>query len=226
MPRRRTPPSQSWRTFLKNHLGSTVAVDFFAVPTLTCRILFVFVVLAHDRRRILHLNVTRHPTSAWTRQQLREAFSERHRGAIPPPRRRRDLRCGIRPNRRRVRPDVRPHCTALALAEGLRFILHLIGLIGEDVTGSAVRETSALHFDRGVRAWRLIEPFAFIVADSARKQAVLAPDLHGGGRDLQAARDLVPGQHPSRSKPLIPGAESVAVSEVFHDAALKRPAGA
>ena len=66
MPRRREPPSQSWRTFLKNHLGSTVAVYFFAVPTLACRILFVFVVLAHDRRRILHINVTRHPTSAWT----------------------------------------------------------------------------------------------------------------------------------------------------------------
>jgi transposase InsO family protein len=76
MPRQRTPPSQSWRTFLKNHLDSTVAVDFFAVPTLTCRILFVFVVFAHDRRRILHLNVTAHPTSAWTRQQLREAFSD------------------------------------------------------------------------------------------------------------------------------------------------------
>jgi putative transposase len=74
MPRRRTPPSQTWRTFLENHLGSTVAIDFFAVPTLTYRILFVFVVLAHDRRRILHVNVTPHPTSAWTRQQLREAF--------------------------------------------------------------------------------------------------------------------------------------------------------
>jgi putative transposase len=46
------------------------------VPTLTCRILFVFVVLAHDRRRILHVNVTRHPTSAWTRQQLRQTFSD------------------------------------------------------------------------------------------------------------------------------------------------------
>src|SRR3954471_4002585 len=76
MPRRQKPPSQSWRAFLKNHLDSTVAVDFFAVPTLTCRILFVFVVLAHDRRRILHVNVTRHPKSAWTRQQLREPFSE------------------------------------------------------------------------------------------------------------------------------------------------------
>ena len=76
MPRRRKPPSQTWRTFLKNHLGSTVAVDFFAVPTLTCRILFVCVILAHDRRRILHVNVTQHPTSVWTRQQLREAFPD------------------------------------------------------------------------------------------------------------------------------------------------------
>jgi transposase InsO family protein len=74
MPRRRKPPSQTWRTFLENHLGSTVAVDFFAVPTVTCRILFVFIVLAHDRRRIVHVDVTPHPTSAWTRQQLREAF--------------------------------------------------------------------------------------------------------------------------------------------------------
>jgi hypothetical protein len=73
MPRRRTPPSQTWRTFLENHLGSTVAIDFFAVPTLTCRILVVLVILAHDRRRILHVNVTPHPTSAWTRQQLGEA---------------------------------------------------------------------------------------------------------------------------------------------------------
>jgi hypothetical protein len=76
MPRRRRPPSQTWRTFLKNHLGSTVAVDFFAVPTLTCPILCVFVVLAHDRRRILHVNVTRHPTSGWTRLQVREAFPD------------------------------------------------------------------------------------------------------------------------------------------------------
>jgi transposase InsO family protein len=74
MRRRRSPPSQTWRTFLENHRGSAVAIDFFSVPTLTCRILFVLVVLAHDRRRILHVNVTPHPTSAWTRQQLREAF--------------------------------------------------------------------------------------------------------------------------------------------------------
>jgi putative transposase len=74
LPRRRRPPSQTWRTFLQNHVGTLVAVDFFTVPTVTCRVLFVFVVLAHDRRRILHVNVTPHPTSTWTRQQLREAF--------------------------------------------------------------------------------------------------------------------------------------------------------
>jgi putative transposase len=74
LPRRRRPPSQTWRTFLENHVGSLVAVDFLTVPTITCRLLFVLVVLAHDRRRILHVNVTAHPTSAWTRQQLREAL--------------------------------------------------------------------------------------------------------------------------------------------------------
>jgi hypothetical protein len=50
------------------------SVDFFTVPTATFRVLFVFVVLSHDRRRIAHLNVTVHPTSAWTAQQLREGW--------------------------------------------------------------------------------------------------------------------------------------------------------
>ena len=74
MVRHRKPPSQTWRTFVENHLRQLVAVDFFVVSTLTFRILFVFVVLAHDRRRILHFNVTAHPTAEWTAQQIREAF--------------------------------------------------------------------------------------------------------------------------------------------------------
>ena len=69
MVRRRPPPSQTWRTFLTNHIGQLVSVDFFVVPTLTFRVLFVFVVLAHDRRQILHVNVTGYPTAAWTAQQ-------------------------------------------------------------------------------------------------------------------------------------------------------------
>ena len=68
------PPSQTWRTFLKNHLTQMVSVDFFTVPTISFHILYVFVVLAHDRRRILHFNVTAHPTAEWTAQQLVEAF--------------------------------------------------------------------------------------------------------------------------------------------------------
>lgn len=74
MARRRRPPSQAWRTFLQNHTSALVALDFFTMPTLTGRVLFVLVVLAYERRRILHVNVTAHPTSAWTRQQLRETF--------------------------------------------------------------------------------------------------------------------------------------------------------
>ena len=72
--RRRPPPSQTWPTFLKNHVGQIVSVDFFVVPTLTFRVLFVFIVLAHERRQILHVNVTEHPTAAWTAQQIRNAF--------------------------------------------------------------------------------------------------------------------------------------------------------
>jgi putative transposase len=70
----RKPPSQTWRTFLANHLKSLVSVDFFTVPTIRFQILYVFLVLAHDRRRILHFGVTAHPTAEWTAQQLRNAF--------------------------------------------------------------------------------------------------------------------------------------------------------
>jgi len=68
------PPSQTWRTFLGNHLTQMVSIDFFTVPTIRFQVLYVFLVLAHDRRRILHFNVTTHPTAEWTGQQLREAF--------------------------------------------------------------------------------------------------------------------------------------------------------
>ena len=74
MMRQRQPPSQTWRTFLRNHIGQIVAADFFVIPTATYRLLFVLVLLAHDRRRIRHVAVTAHPTAVWTAQQLREAF--------------------------------------------------------------------------------------------------------------------------------------------------------
>jgi len=76
MARLSRPPSQTWRTFLTNHLAAFASMDFFTVSTLTGRLLFVFVVLSHDRRRILHVNCTERPTSAWTAQQLNEAFPE------------------------------------------------------------------------------------------------------------------------------------------------------
>jgi putative transposase len=76
MPRRRQPPSQTWRTFLANHLHEIASVDLFTVPTVTFRVLFCLVVLRHDRRRVLHFNVTEHPTSHWAAQQMVEAFPE------------------------------------------------------------------------------------------------------------------------------------------------------
>jgi putative transposase len=64
VPRRQRPPSQTWRTFLTNHVHQIVAADFFVVPTATCRLLFVLVLLSHDRRRVVHTAVTAHPTAA------------------------------------------------------------------------------------------------------------------------------------------------------------------
>ena len=72
--RHHKPPSQTWRTFLNNHLIDIVAIDFFTVPTATFRVLFASVLLRHDRRRVVHFNVTANPTAEWTAQQIIEAF--------------------------------------------------------------------------------------------------------------------------------------------------------
>jgi putative transposase len=73
-PPRRRSPSQSWRTFLANHIEDIVAIDFFVVRTATFRVLYVLLVMSHDRRRIRHFNVTTSPSATWAAQQLREAF--------------------------------------------------------------------------------------------------------------------------------------------------------
>jgi putative transposase len=74
MPRRRKPPSQRWRAFLRNHTRDLVSIDFFVVPTATFRVLYVFLVLEHERRRIVHFNVTDGPSAQWAGQQLVNAF--------------------------------------------------------------------------------------------------------------------------------------------------------
>ena len=71
---RNPEPGKRWLAFLRNHREAIAAMDFFTVPTLTFNVLYCFFIISHDRRRIVHFNVTRHPTSSWIVQQLREAF--------------------------------------------------------------------------------------------------------------------------------------------------------
>lgn len=71
------PPSQTCKTFLNNHIGEIVSIDFFTVSTFNFKVLFVFLVLEHKRRGVLHFGVTEHPTAEWTGQQLVEAFADR-----------------------------------------------------------------------------------------------------------------------------------------------------
>jgi hypothetical protein len=90
LPKRRSPPSQTWRMFLTNHVRDLVSIDFVTVPTARLRVLFVLVILAHHRRRVLHFNVTEHPTAAWTAHLPR-----RLRAALSPPRSRQHLRSRV-----------------------------------------------------------------------------------------------------------------------------------
>ena len=71
---KRDKPSQNWQTFLRNHSKEIISMDFFSVPTLNFKIVYVLVVIEHHRRRVLHINVTKHPTSFWTAQQIRNAL--------------------------------------------------------------------------------------------------------------------------------------------------------
>ena len=90
MIKHRGPPSPTWRAFLEHHSKELVSLDFFTVPTATFQILFVLVILSHDRRQILHFNATRHPSAEWTARQLLETcgtdrtprFAVRDRDAI------------------------------------------------------------------------------------------------------------------------------------------------
>ena len=68
------PPSPTWRTFLANHVPDIAACDFFTVPTVTFRVLYVFIVLRHDRRQVVHFNVTTNPHAIWTAPQVVDAF--------------------------------------------------------------------------------------------------------------------------------------------------------
>ena len=74
MARQPKPPSQTWRTFLANHMKQTAAIDFFTVPTVGFKVLYVFLVLRHDRRRLVHFNVMTNPTAPWAVRQMVEAF--------------------------------------------------------------------------------------------------------------------------------------------------------
>ena len=74
MVRRRGPPSQSWKTFIRNHADGIAACDFLVVPTIGFKLLFAFIVMAHGRRKLLHVGVTAHPTAEWTARQIIEAF--------------------------------------------------------------------------------------------------------------------------------------------------------
>lgn len=78
MIRHRKAPSQGWKTFLENHANDLVSLDFLTVPTATFRVLYILVILGHDRRQILHINVTRNPTAVWTARQLTEACGWDH----------------------------------------------------------------------------------------------------------------------------------------------------
>ena len=125
MVRQRKPPSQTWQAFLNNHIKDLVAVDFFTVPTVSFRVLYVFVVLAHDRRHHIHFS----PHCGMGRPADRSCFPLGHGAALPDPRSRRHLWPGFSPADERDGNPRSAYGTQIALAEELCFTLHLLGTL-------------------------------------------------------------------------------------------------
>src|SRR5262249_25253039 len=111
--------TQTWMTFLRNHVGELVSIDFFTVATIRLRVLYVFIVLAYDRRRVILFIVTEHPTAVWAAQQIIEAFPE-DRAAFYGSRSRRNLRRIFQIESRRNEHRADPHSARESLAELLR----------------------------------------------------------------------------------------------------------
>lgn len=191
--RRPGPPSQAWHAFLANHMKDIVSVDFFTVPTAGFRVLFVFLVLAHDRRRVLHFNITDQPTADWTARQIIEAFPWetapryllRDRDAVYGSR----FRCRV---------------AALGIAEVLTaarspwqnpYVERLIGSIAKILPsrGLSSRQHTA-------RSWSFLKPAASTTATSAAPPEAPEQQPQTGVRtcsDYQRAPRLGPS-HPAR----------------------------
>ena len=130
-------PAQRWLAFLRNHREAIAAIDFFTVPTITFGVLYCFFVIAHDRRHILHFNVTKHPTSSWVVQQLREAFPFECRSPVP------DLRSGsevwVRGSRRGAIPRDDPVRTSFRSPWQKDYASHCTSWVRCDTTSLARR---------------------------------------------------------------------------------------
>ena len=117
-PKSRGKPSQSWRTFLQNHASGMAGMDFFVVPTATFRLLYVLVVMTHERRKIVHFNITDSPTASWTAQQIINAFPYDTAPNVEGPRF--DLRLGLCAAGRGPGNRAKVDRTKITLAKSLR----------------------------------------------------------------------------------------------------------
>lgn len=134
-PARGRPPNQNWKAFLTIHAGGIAAMDFFVVPTATFRLLYVLLIVRHERRMVLHWNITESPTTAWTAHQVVEAFpfDEVPEYIV----RDRDSIYGqqLCEARQRTRNPGEGDCTDVAMAKGEGFILHLMVTVCDNFDG-------------------------------------------------------------------------------------------
>ena len=176
--RERGPPSQSWRAFLRNHTKQLIAVDFFTVPTVTFRVLFVFIVLAHERRKVLHFAVTEAPSASWAGQQIVNAFPF----ATPPKYllRDRDGVCGAEFARRVAALGIEEKPTAPHAPWQNPYAERLIGSIRRECLDQ-VMVLGERHLQRVLKDYfdyyHLTRPHRSLTQDSPVPRPVTTPEL-------------------------------------------------
>lgn len=187
------PPSQTWKTFLENHMGEMVATDFFTVPAVRMRVFFVFLILEHTRRRVLGFAVTEHPTAEWTGQQMVEAFQDRD---VP--------RYLVRDRDASYGHEFRSRVRSLGLSEGITaprspwqnpFVERLIGSIRRDCLDHVV-VLNRRHLTRVLKNY-------FVYYHCSRTHLALAKDTPGPRPIMKRGADR--GHSPSgRVTPSLP----------------------
>jgi hypothetical protein len=226
-PRRQPRGDQRWSTFVRNHASAILACDFCVVVTASFRLLYVLVVIEHQTRRIVHCNVTTHPTAAWTLQQLREAIPSDHR-----------YRFLIHDGDGIFSPQLDGSIAHMGLPvlktpprspKAKYYVSYCTSWVGLVLSGCGMGLLLGILpgvFDRRMLAQRFIEAISFAGRGVSFQTAGSAPFLDAGNRDIELLSDFLSGEHTGIAQSFIATSQAIGPAQLGDYCGMERLAGA